>query len=338
VSGTRLWPGDARDAATFVGPWMAGAVALTLLPMLASLLLSFTQWDGLSIDSIQWVGADNYRRMLSVERPYDVAPSDPWSWRVLAGRPGDPQFYKALCNSLAYSAMAVPATLAVGMVMALLLNLRVAGVGLFRTLYYMPTLLSGAATLLIWRWLFNPQFGPINEGLQLVYAAIDPLVRLCDPVGTGAWRTPDWLWSPQWCKPAVAIMDAWTGGGVMLVLLAALQTVPLEQLDAARVDGAGAAARFARVVLPQVAPAVLFCTVILFVWSMQDFVEAYLLADRSQEDGLLFYVLYLYECAFETPARIGYASALAWAFFVIVGGGTWLLLRLARPWVHYRGD
>ncbi len=298
----------------FAAPWLVGVVVLTVLPVLGSLVMSLLRWDGLTLSAgVQWVGLDHYRHLAT----------------------DDADFRKALSNSLIYSFMATPLSLAASLGAALLLSRRLPGMGIFRTLVYLPHVLGGVATVMIWSWLLNPRFGPVNAVLRESYALLDPLVRLWNPAGTSDWAVPGWFYSSTWCKPGLVLMQMWSFGGGMLIFLAALQQVNTQTVEAAHLDGAGWWSRLRHVTLPQLTPAVLFNTVTGLAASMQAFNQAYLMYNRSQDQGLLFYVLYLYRCAFEPPYRVGYASALAWVFFGLIFALVIVAVRTARHWVFY---
>jgi multiple sugar transport system permease protein len=206
-----------------------------------------------------------------------------------------------------------------------------------RAFVYLPHVLGGAASIVIWSWLLNPQFGWINHGIRLIYIALDPFVHLLDPRGTQDWPTPRWLYSADSCKPAVILIHVWTIGGSMLVFLAGLRRVPAYLYEAARVDGAGGWARFRNVTWPQLTPILLFNGVVSCVFAMQCFNEAYLLQNRQQDDGLLFYALYVYQSAFEPPYRLGFASALGWILFVLMLFMVSAIGCSSRWWVSYSG-
>jgi len=319
----------------FVLPWVVGVVILTVVPLVFSLLLSLVRWDGMDYGDIAWVGLDHYREFTRVDARQPLAEADPWYWHLLGGQPADPSFYRSLYNSLVFSGFAVPLGLIVALALAVLLNTSLRGVGFFRTLFYLPHVLGGVATILVWSWIFNPQFGPINALIAGVYTALDPLVRLGGGQGTSAWPLPSWLMSPVWCKPAVVVMHVWTAGGAVFVFLAVLQRVDPATHEAARLDGAGRWDRFYLITLPQITPAVMFNLVTGLAAAMQAFNQPYLLYNRAQNDGLLFYVLQLYRCAFEPPYRLGYASAMAWVLFALVLVLALLALLSGRKWVHY---
>jgi len=295
--------GARHAGALFALPWLIGLFVLTLGPVCISFLISLTRWDGLSLsDGLSWVGSANYRELLGLD----------------GGDRLDPLAYRALANSLWYTLVSVPLVLVTSLGAAMLLNTRLRGMGVFRVAFVLPYVLGGVATMMIWSWLLNPQYGLVNEGLGWLYAVIDPVVQLLGGSGTGGWSTPDWFYSPGGCKPALVMMHVWMGGGSMLIFLAALQRVPQELRDAVAIDGGGWWQGFRHATLPFVSPAILFNLVVGVIFSMQTFDEAYLLYNRSQEDGLLFYMVRLYRVAFEPPYRIGYASAMAWVLLVVL--------------------
>lgn len=323
----------------FAAPWLVGVVGLTVLPLGASLVLSGVRWDGLAdLDDIEWVGGQHYLQAMGMRADATPTANDPWYVQRWGSVPLDRRVYQSLYNSLVYSTFAIPLGLGVSLALALLLNLNVPGISIFRTLYYLPHVLGGVATIVIWSWLFNPKFGPINGVIRSVYWLLDPLVCFLGGDGTDGWATPDWLYSPAFAKPAVIIMQAWTAGGTMLIFLAALRSIDHSMLEAARIDGAGRRRRFRHIILPQISPAILFNLVLGWIYSMQAFSQSYLLYNRAQDDGLLFYVLYLYRCAFESPYRLGYASALAWILVAVLAVPTAVIYLTRRRWVHYEAE
>ncbi|MCH7592004.1 MAG: sugar ABC transporter permease, partial [Planctomycetes bacterium] len=190
-----------RGVGWFLAPWAVGFVLLTLLPAMAALGLSVTRFgDDLSLARPEGVGLAHYRDALGVDRAHTPTDADPWYWRTLGGRPNDPRLYAALANSLFFTLIAVPLGLCTSLAVALLLNQRLRGVTLFRALVYVPHLLGGVATVMIWSWLLNPRFGPVNAVLRESYTLLDPLVRLWNPTGTSDWAVPGWFYSSTWCK------------------------------------------------------------------------------------------------------------------------------------------
>ena len=321
----------------FASPWLIGFLGLTLLPMIASLLLSFCQWKGLDLSEIEWVGTAHYREALrgihvgvrrdieKITRPAEAA---------VFKDPGDEDVYIALRNTVYYTFLAVPVGLCFSLMLAVLLNQRLRGIGLFRTIFYMPHVIGGVATIMMWMWVFNPDFGLLNSALRFL---ADPLVRM--GLLDKSWQPPGWLYSERWSKPALVIMSVWGAGGAMLIFLAALQNVPQQLYEAARIDGAGRIAQFRHVTLPQISPAIFFNLVMGIIGTFQVFNQAYIITGGSGSPGksLLFYVLYLYNKAF-VDFEMGYASALAWVLFAIILALTMLVVRSGSLWVYYEGE
>jgi multiple sugar transport system permease protein len=280
-------------------------------PMAASALLALAHWDGLSASSWEWVGWANFRALGN-----------------------DRYFVKALSNSACYTVMNVAAQLIVGLGLALLVRQSRRRLGLWATLYYLPHVLGGVATILIWWWLLNPQVGPINRGLQASFDWLDGPLQAIGLGSTQGWALPPWLYSPGWAKPSLVLMNLWQAGGGMLIFLAALLRGGEMQHEAATLDGAGTLRRFWHVTLPQISPAILFNAVTGVVFSMQAFNQAFLLRNFQQQDSLLFYVLYMYQTAFERH-RFGYASAMAWTLLAVLLVFTAAAVLVTRRWVHY---
>lgn len=243
----------------------------------------------------RWLGIDNYRKLFT----------------------GDPLFFLSLWNTLAYTLMAVPTGVIVSLSLALLLNQRSWLRPFWRTVFYMPSIFPIVAGSFLWLWLFNGEYGLINMLLGLV----------------GLERVP-WLTSPLWSKPALIIMSLWGVGGGMIIFLAALQTVPAHLYEAAMIDGVNFWQRFRHITLPLISPVVLFVTVIATIGSFQVFTQAYLMTAGGPVDSTLFYVLYLFRRAFQ-EFHMGYAAAMAWTLFVIIGALTFLQFRLSRGMVNY---
>ncbi len=322
-----------RTAFLFLGPWIVGALFFFLLPFFTAFFLSMTG-NGTrdQINELQFVGGENYRQLLAVDASKPDTDRAPWHVDALNGRLKDKRFFNSIKNSFFYSLVAVPTGLLVSLGLATLLNRSFRGATIVRSLFYLPSVLGGVATIVIWSWLFNPQFGWINEIIRGAYAIIDPVVQFATGTSSRSWPTPDWLYSPLWCLPALVIMHCWTCGASMLVFLAALRRIPLELLDAARIDGATRRQRFVHVVLPQIAPVVLFNAAVMWGFTMQSFSEPYLLQNRQQDDELLFVSLHIYRTAFESPYRVGYASAMACVLFVVLMVTTLPMWWLGRKW------
>ena len=316
--GAPSWEGwtDRHAGWLFASPWLVGVIVFTLLAMGGSFVLSMIQWDGVAISGMKWVGLQHYRNILTLDE-----------------QTADRDFWIALYNSLIYAVFAVPLGLFSSLMLALLLNSAIRGISLFRTLYYMPHVLGGVATIMIWRWIFHPEFGLLNSIVRGAYGVIAA-------VGieqAASWPVPAWLYSSTWAKPSMLLMSLWGAGGAMLIFLAALQNVPEHLHEAARIDGAGRLRSFWHITLPQISPAMFFNLVMGIIGTLQIFHQAYLLEAPGQRKSLLFYVLYLYRRAFE-QYEMGYASALAWILFVIIMLLTAVVLVTGKYWVYYEGE
>ena len=214
----------------------------------------------------------------------------------------------------------MPLGLALSLFLAGLLNTEVRGVRFFRTVYYLPSVMSGVAVALLWSWLFNPDFGLVNHLLGLVGI-----------------NGPTWLASETWALPALIIMSLWGAGQSMLIFLAGLQGIPQQLYEAAEIDGAGGWSRFTHVTLPMLSPVILFNLIMGIIGSFQVFTQGYVMTNGGPNNATLFYVLNLYNQAFRN-LRMGYASALAWILFFIILGMTLLVIRQSRERVYYEGE
>jgi multiple sugar transport system permease protein len=280
----------------FASPWILGFLAFTAGPMLFSAAMAFTTWD--LINSPKWVGLDN--------------------WRLIGG--DDPLVLKALQVTTTYAIVAVPLHVFFGLSLAMLLNSGIGGLRLYRTAFFMPSVLSGVAVALLWRWVFSGQFGIAN--LFLGYVGIDG---------------PKWLTDEDWALPSLIIMSLWAVGGGMVIYLAGLQGIPSDFYEAAEVDGAGWWSRLRHITIPLVTPALFFQLVTGVIAALQVFTQPYVMTQGGPNDATLFYVLYLYRNAFQY-FKMGYASALAWVLFAYILLLTLLIFRTARSWVHYEGE
>jgi len=289
---------DRRDFWLFLSPWIVGFVCFGVGPIVASLLMSFTDYSVFRPPA--WVGLDNYRRL---------------------GQ--DPLVLKALWNTLFYTMFAVPLSTVFAMLMALLLNRPMAGRGLWRTIFYLPTVVSGVAMGVLWRWIFNPEMGLLNSLLR-------PLLHLLDL------PDPRWLLDPALAKPAYVLMSLWGVGGGMIIFLAGLQTIPKGLYEAAEIDGAGPFRQFRHITLPMLTPVIFFTLTMGIIGSFQIFTQAYVMSGAGVDNSTLFYVLYLFNQAFRY-FHMGYGAAMAWLLFAIVLVVTILQFRLARRWVFYAG-
>jgi multiple sugar transport system permease protein len=236
---------------------------------------------------------------------------------------GDPLFWKSLYNTVYYTFGSVPLRIAAALGLAVLLNQRVKGLALFRTIFYLPSVVTGVATAMLWMMLLNPDVGGINFVLRQM----------------GIDNPPKWLASEQWAMPGLIVRSVWSVGAMMIIFLAGLQNIPDEYVDAARVDGANAWQRFRAITIPLLTPTILFNLVISVIAGFQVFTQAYVMTNgyASPNNATLTFVFHLYRNAFEY-FRMGYASALAWILFAVILAFTLIILRSSRSWVHYEGE
>lgn len=283
----------------FILPWILGFIAFHLYPTFASFYYSLT--DKALVRPPEWVGLDNYLRLLTK----------------------DSLFVKAIWNTVYMVLIAVPIGIIIAFVAALLLNVKVRGLALYRTVYYLPTVVPPVAGTLLWLWILNPQYGIMNYFLSLV-----------------GLRSPAWFGDPSWSKPALILMGLWGVGGSMVLYLAALQGVPHELYEAATLDGANWLKRTLRITIPLVSPVTLFILITSVIGVFQVFTQAYIVggvgggADGAPRESLLFYAIYIYRQGF-VYLKMGYASAMAWILFIIILIITIFLLRSSTYWTHY---
>lgn len=314
--------GSKRQTLAFLTPWLVGVLALTVFPLVATVLLSLTSKTGSKAgEPNTWVGLENYRSTLGVDSTRPATAADPWSWRRLDARPLDPRFWRSIENSAVFTMLFVPLELTAALALGLLLYPNGLRMRWLRAIVFAPYALGGIAAVMIWSWLLNPEFGAINGVLR----------RFVDD-------PPDWLFSSSWCKPAVAVMQLWSVGGGAMIFLAARRRIDRTLHEAAELDGAGSWRCLRFVTWPQLTPVVLFFVLTSILFSMQAFNESFLLRNRRQGDGLLFFAVHLYQSAFEPPYRLAYACTLACIFVLILGGVAGLLLLSSRAWVHYGDD
>jgi multiple sugar transport system permease protein len=273
-------------------PAILGFVIFTIGPMLASVFFSLTDWTIGSSPS--FIGIDNYRTLA-----------------------GDELFWKSLSVTTYYTLATVPIGLIVGFAIALLLNQEVRGLAIWRTIYYVPTLVPAIANALLWIWIFNPDFGLLNSLLRQAGAP-----------------TSQWIYSETMAVPSLVLMSTWGFGNAMVIFLAGLQGVPRHLYEAVSIDGGGAWQRFRHVTLPMMTPTIFYNLVTGVIGTFQVFNQAYVMTDGGPNNATLFYIFYLYRTAF-TESQMGYASALAWVLFMVIMVVTFLLFRNARRWVYY---
>jgi multiple sugar transport system permease protein len=305
----RLEKGEARWAYLFVSPWLLGFVVLTIGPMLASFAFSFTQWDVLN--EARFVGLKNYA---------DIGGAD----RILV--------MKSLGNAAYLAGIGVPLSLATGLAIALLLNTAQRGMRIYRTFFYMPAIVPGVASAVLWTWVLTPDS---NKGLINAFWQKSITIWLNVP-------PPGWLQSADWAKPALIVMGAWGAGSGMILWLAGLKGVSPSLYEAAGIDGASPRQQFWSVTFPMLSPIVFFNTVMGFIGAMQEFDRVYIMKPSSEgpigaDDSMLTPVYHLFRNGFAF-FKMGYASALAWMIFAIILALTLAQFKLAPLWVHNETD
>lgn len=305
-----------REAMTgylFISPWIFGFLIFTIGPMIASLYYSFTNYD--IVNPPVWNNFANYRKIFS--GIFEA---------IITHNPdklGDPIFWQSLKVTLTYAVMGLPLGLIAGFLLAVLLNQKIRFVNLWRTIYFLPSVIAGVAVALLWGRIFNPRVGILN-----------PIIEAILPI-----KGPGWLSDPQWAVPALVIMGLWGVGGGMIIYLAGLQGVPTDFYDAAKVDGANLFQRFRHITLPMMTPVIFYNLVLGMIGTFQYFTEVYVITngEGGPVRSTLFYNLYLYQNAFRYN-HMGYAATMAWILFVVVLILTLLVFRSSDLWVFYEGS
>ena len=286
---------EALWAYIFLLPWLIGLLFFAAGPILASFVFSFTKYDVMSPPV--FIGLDNYRDALFV----------------------DELVWPSLGRTFTFSLVYIPVGLVASLLLAMLLNRGLKGTNAYRTLFFLPSLTPAVATALLWQWVLHPGIGPVNAALGVIGI-----------------EGPGWLTSADWALPALVIMALWNsiGSNRMLIFLAALQGVPEQLLEAAQMDGAGAWAKFWHVTLPMISPSILFNLIMGVIGALQVFVSAFVTTQGGPSYATWFFALHIYNQAFKY-FRMGYGSALAWMFVVLLLFLTWLQLRYSKRWVYY---
>lgn len=279
----------------FISPWIIGFLAFFVYPLLLSLYYSFTEYN--LLQPPKWVGLKNYSNLTE-----------------------DTHYQNAVGNTVYFVAFSVPLGVFTAFIIAFLLNQQLRLRVLLRMIFYIPIVVPISATAILWMWIFNSNWGLLNNLLALIGI-----------------QGPSWLGSPSWSKPSLIIMQLWLVGGSVLIFLAALQDVPRALYDAAMVDGANAIRRVWHVTIPMVTPAILFSLLTGMIAAFQTFANAWIMTDGGPIRSTEFYVLYLYDNGFRF-FRMGYASAMAWILFGVVVVVTVILFRTSARWVYYGGE
>jgi multiple sugar transport system permease protein len=278
----------------FIAPWLIAFLAFDIVPTLSAFYYSFTDWNVIAKSS-NWVGTENYQEMFA----------------------GDRLFWPSVKNTLYYVAFAVPLGVVAGFVLALLLNTKVRFQGLFRTLFYLPAVVPTVAATMVWLWIFDTRRGILNWVLGTV--GLDPI---------------RWLTSPEWSKPALIIMSLWSIGGGMVIYLAGLQNIPQDLYEAADVDGASALNKLFNITIPLMTPTIFFNLLLGLIGSFQVFNAAFIMTAGGPVNSTRFYMLHLYEKAFQ-DSQMGYACAMAVLLFIVVLMITIFVNWTSKRWVFY---
>lgn len=286
---------EAISCYLFILPWIIGFLAFTAGPMLASLYFSFTSYDIVHLP--RWIGGANYHDLLTT-----------------------PLFWQSVKVTLSYGVPALLLGLVLGMALAILLNQKLPALGLWRTVYYLPSIISGVPVALLWLLIFQPQWGVLNEVLAFFHIP-----------------GPQWQYQAKWVIPMFIIMSVWSVGGSMLIYLGGLQGIPTQLYEAAEIDGAGVWRRLFSVTLPMLSPVILFNLIIGIIGVFSYFTNAYVMTQGGPNYASYFYLYYLFDNAW-TYLRMGLASAQAWLFFAFVFIITVVVLRTSLAWVYYGGS
>lgn len=291
---------ETRWGLVFLSPWIIGFFIFTLLPTVASLIFSVTNYNPIQPENTQFVGLSNWEQLFH-----------------------DPFMRQAWSVTVRFVMISVPLSIIFPLGLAVLVNSEhLFGKNVFRTLFYMPCMIPVVVNVIIWGGIMNSESGWLNKAIKFLFGV----------------EGPRWFTEEVWVIPALTIMGFWGVGNAMLTMLAGLQNVPTELYDAAKVDGASAFHRFFKVTLPLITPVIFYNLMLSLIGSFQYFVQAYIIGNgRGDPNGAtMFYNLYLYRTAFNF-LDMGYGATLAWAMFIIVLLLTVILFRTQRRWVYYAG-
>ncbi len=280
----------------FISPWLFGFVVFTFGPLLFSLYMSLHEWS-VTRDPI-FVGLQNYITMFT----------------------NDKQFYKSLLLTFKFAALFVPLNMIIALILAVLLTQRIKGVKFFRTIFYIPSVISGVAVSIIWGWIFNTKYGILNYLLSLIGI-----------------QGPKWLMNPKWAIVAVVIASAWGVGTMMLIFYTNIKSIPKDYYEAAVMDGASPIHQFFNITLPIITPTILFNLITSTIAALQQLTLVILLTQGGPMKSTYFYGLYVFENAFKHQ-KLGYASANAWVMFLIILCLTAIIFKSSDTWVFYEAE
>ncbi len=276
----------------FAAPWILGFIFLTLIPMAISLHISFTDWNILS--DPDWVGLVNYKTIFN-----------------------DSLFYKSMKVTLSYTTLSVPLNIVLSIFVAMLLNNNLRGMKMFRTIFYLPAIVSGVVVAIVWLWIYNPDYGIINSFLRIFGI-----------------QGPGWVYDENWALPSVVIMSLWGIGSNIVIYLASLQSISTELYEAASIDGANFWNRLIKITLPGMSPVLLFTLLTGIINALQTFTQAFVMTQGGPNNATNFYAYYIYNNAFVWH-KMGEACAQAWILFVVIFILTFITLKLTGGHVYY---
>lgn len=279
----------------FIAPWFIGFIVWTLGPFLASIFLSLTDWS--LFGKYSFLGLGNFQKMFATDARYRAA----------------------LINTSVYVIVSIPLKQIIAITIAMLLDQKLRGIYIYRSVFYLPSVTSGVATAVLWSMVFGFRMGILNAILSKVGIAPQP-----------------WLTSMQLALPTLIFISLWNVGSIFIIYLAGLQGVPIHFYEAAEVDGATDWQKFWKITIPLITPSIFFNVVMGFIGSFKVFTQAYVMTGGGPADRTLFYVLYLYYKAF-MDFRMGYAAAMAWVLFAIILVLTLFQMWLSSKWVYYEG-
>lgn len=280
----------------FIAPAIIGLICFNFGPMLFSMGISLTKWD--VITKKQFIGLGNYRNLFS-----------------------DPLVLQSLKVTGYYTLLTVPLVTCIPLLIALLLNTKVKGLSVFRTIFYIPSIVPVVASSAIWMYIYNPMYGLLNSIIKALGGS-----------------THNFIFSPKEVIPSLAVMAVWAAGNTVVIYLAGLQGVPRQLYEAAQIDGAGALSQFKSITVPMMTPIIFYNFVMAIIGSMQTFTQSYIMTDGGPSNASLFYSLLVYRTAFK-QSQMGYSAAMSWVLFVIIAVLTGLVFKTSDKWVIYEnGD
>lgn len=280
----------------FILPWIIGFILFTLGPLAFSLIMSLFDWP--IAGEAKFVGLDNFTKMFT----------------------DDPQFYDSLSITLKFALIFVPLNLVIALVLALLITQPVKGIKVFRTIFYLPAVVSGVAVSIIWGWIFNSEYGVLNYLLSLLGI-----------------EGPNWLIDPKWAIVTIVIASAWGVGTMMLIFYTDIKGIPNELYEAASIDGAGPIRQFISITIPTITPTILFNVITSVIAALQQLTLVLLLTGGGPLKSTYFYGLFVYNNAFKHH-ELGYASANAWFMFIIILLLTMIIFKSSSAWVFYEAE